>query len=319
MGNPWAEIKNRPSPTLRITALQTNTMASLKEVRSRITSIISTQQITKAMKMVAAAKLRRAQDNIIQMRPYAQKLSEMLSTVAAGAELAAESPYNQTRAVERVLLIVITSDRGLAGAFNTNVIKEALSLINNRYAEQARRGNVEIMAIGKKGAEAFQRRGFKVNTNYIDTFQSLSFAKVRAAAEEAMNAFTSGQYDQIVITFNEFKNVATQIIRSEQFLPIVSAANHSATKKTNVNYLFEPSEEEIITELIPKTLKIQLYKSVLESNASEHGARMTAMDKATDNAGELLKELKLVYNRTRQAAITKEILEIVGGAEALKN
>ncbi|MGV3558090.1 ATP synthase F1 subunit gamma [Larkinella arboricola] len=292
-------------------------MASLKEVRSRITSIISTQQITKAMKMVAAAKLRRAQDNIIQMRPYAQKLNEMLSTVSAGAELAAESPYNQVRPVERVLLIVVTSDRGLAGAFNTNVVKEAMSLINQRYAAQARRGNVEILAIGKKGAEAFQRRGFKVNTNYIDTFLSLSFAKVRSAAEEVMNAFTAGQYDQVEVVYNEFKNVATQIIRSEQFLPIVAAPTHSDTKASNVNYIFEPSEEEIITELIPKTLKIQLYKAVLESNASEHGARMTAMDKATDNAGELLKELKLVYNRTRQAAITKEILEIVGGAEAL--
>ncbi|GAB3253646.1 ATP synthase F1 subunit gamma [Larkinella harenae] len=294
-------------------------MASLKEVRSRISSIISTQQITKAMKMVAAAKLRRAQDSIIQMRPYAQKLGEMLSTVAAGAELAAESPYNQVRSIERVLLVVVTSDRGLAGAFNTNVIKETLSVINARYAEQARRGNVEILAIGKKGAEAFQRRGFKVNTNYVDTFQSLSFAKVRSAAEDVMNAFTAGQYDRVDIVFNEFKNVATQIIRTEQFLPIVSAPTHSATKTVNVNYIFEPSEEEIITELIPKTLKIQLYKAVLESNASEHGARMTAMDKATENAGELLKELKLVYNRTRQAAITKEILEIVGGAEALKN
>ncbi|GAB3928406.1 ATP synthase F1 subunit gamma [Larkinella terrae] len=292
-------------------------MASLKEVRSRITSIISTQQITKAMKMVAAAKLRRAQDNIIQMRPYARKLSEMLSTVAAGAELAAESPYNQVRPIEKVLIIVVTSDRGLAGAFNTNVLKETLSVINNRYAEQARRGNVEILAIGKKGAEAFQRRGFTVNTNFIDTFQSLSFAKVREVAEEVMAAFTAGRYDVVEIVFNEFKNVATQIIRTEQFLPIVAAPTHSATKANNVNYIFEPSEEEIITELIPKTLKIQLYKAVLESNASEHGARMTAMDKATDNAGELLKELKLVYNRTRQAAITKEILEIVGGAEAL--
>ena len=292
-------------------------MASLKEVRSRISSIISTQQITKAMKMVAAAKLRRAQDNIIQMRPYARKLSEMLSTVAAGAELAGESPYNQTRTVERVLLIVVTSDRGLAGAFNTNVVKETLVLINNRYAEQYRRGNVEILAIGKKGAEAFLRRGFKVNTSHIDTFLSLSFAKVRTIAEEVMKDFTDGRYDQVEVVFNEFKNVATQIVRAEQFLPIVSAPTHSATQSVNVNYIFEPSEEEIITELIPKTLKIQLYKAVLESNASEHGARMTAMDKATENAGELLKELKLVYNRTRQAAITKEILEIVGGAEAL--
>jgi len=292
-------------------------MPSLKEVRSRIASVNSTQQITKAMKMVAAAKLRRAQDGIIQMRPYAQKLSEMLGTVSAGAELAGESPYKQARAVERVLLIVVTSDRGLCGAFNTNVVKAANALIAEKYAAQNRRGNVEILPIGKKGAEAFLRRGYKVNSSYVDTFSSLSFATVRAAAEEVMNAFSAGQYDVVEIIYNEFKNIATQIIRTEQFLPIVSTTVQSNKKASAVNYIFEPSEEEIITELIPKTLKIQLYKAVLESNASEHGARMTAMDKATENAGELLKELRLVYNRTRQAAITKEILEIVGGAEAL--
>ncbi|GAB3026873.1 ATP synthase F1 subunit gamma [Spirosoma pulveris] len=293
-------------------------MASLKEVRARISSINSTQQITKAMKMVAAAKLRRAQDNITQLRPYAQKLSQMLGTVSAGAETASENPYKQTRAIGRVLLIVVTSDRGLCGAFNTNVVKAALTLIDEKYSAQARSGNVEIMAIGKKGGEAFQRRGFKVNTSHVDAFGSLSFATVRTAAEEAMEGFASGRYDLVEVIYNEFKNAAMQIVRTEQMLPIVSADKPgSGAAAASVNYIFEPSEVEIITELIPKTIKIQLYKAVLDSNASEHGARMTAMDKATENAGELLKELRLVYNRTRQAAITTEILEIVGGAEAL--
>jgi F-type H+-transporting ATPase subunit gamma len=291
-------------------------MASLKEVRSRITSVNSTQQITKAMKMVAAAKLRRAQDAITQMRPYAQKLSEMLGTVSAGAEAAADSPYKQARPVQNVLLILITSDRGLCGAFNTNVVKAALVRISEQYAEQARRGSVQVMAIGKKGAEAMLRRGFKVNTHHVNAFGSLSFSTVREAAEEAMEQFVAGEFDVVEVIYNESKNVATQIIRTEQLLPIVSAPAPAGVT-TNVNYSFEPGEDEIITELIPKTLKIQLYKAVLESNASEHGARMTAMDKATENAGELIKELRLIYNRTRQAAITKEILEIVGGAEAL--
>lgn len=292
-------------------------MASLKEVRNRISSVNSTQQITKAMKMVAAAKLRRAQDNITQLRPYAQKLSQMLGTVSAGAETASESPYKQARPVERVLLIVITSDRGLCGAFNTNAVKGALALMDEKYAAQARSGNVEIMAIGKKGAEAFARRGFRVNTAHVDTFGSLNFATVKAAAEEAMDGFASGRFDAVEIIYNEFKNAAVQIVRTEQMLPIVATPPVAGTTAAAINYTFEPSEEEIVTELIPKTLKTQLYKAVLDSNASEHGARMTAMDKATDNAGELLKELKLVYNRTRQAAITTEILEIVGGAEAL--
>ncbi|MFD2571115.1 ATP synthase F1 subunit gamma [Spirosoma soli] len=293
-------------------------MASLKEVRARIASINSTQQITKAMKMVAAAKLRRAQDNITQLRPYAKKLSQMLGTVSAGAETASESPYKQARPVERVLLIVVTSDRGLCGAFNTNAVKGALALMDEKYAAQARSGNVEIMAIGKKGAEAFQRRGFKVNTTHVDIFSSLNFATVRQAAEEVMNGFATGRYDVVEVIYNEFRNAAVQIVRTEQMLPIVATeAPAGASVASAINYTFEPSEEEIITELIPKTLKIQLYKAVLDSNASEHGARMTAMDKATENAGELLKELRLVYNRTRQAAITTEILEIVGGAEAL--
>lgn len=291
-------------------------MASLKEVRARISSINSTQQITRAMKMVSAAKLRRAQDNIIQLRPYANKLSQMLGTVSSGAESASESPYKQTRTISRVLIIVITSDRGLCGAFNSNAVKAALGLIDTKYAAQARSGNVEIMAIGKKGAEAFYRRGFTVNTEHVNAFGSLSFTTVKAAAEEAMAGFAAGRYDVVEIVYNEFKNAAMQIVRTEQMLPIVATAK-PGTAATTINYTFEPSEDEIIRELIPKTLKTQLYKAVLDSNASEHGARMTAMDKATENAGELLKELKLVYNRTRQAAITTEILEIVGGAEAL--
>jgi F-type H+-transporting ATPase subunit gamma len=291
-------------------------MASLKEVRARISSINSTQQITKAMKMVAAAKLRRAQDNITQLRPYAQKLSQMLGTISAGAETASDSPYKQARAIDRVLLIVITSDRGLCGAFNTNAIKGALTLIEEKYSAQYRAGNLEIMAIGKKGAEAFQRRGFKVNTTHSTVYSSLSFATVRAAAEEAMNDYAAGLYDVVEIVYNEFRNAAVQIVRTEQMLPIVSAAPASETS-SSINYIFEPSEEEIVTELIPKTIKTQLYKAVLDSNAAFYGAQMTAMDKATENAGELLKQLRLVYNRTRQAAITTEILEIVGGAEAL--
>lgn len=293
-------------------------MASLKEVRSRITSVNSTQQITKAMKMVAAAKLRRAQDAIIQMRPYAKKLSEMLATVSAGAETAAESPFKQVRSVEKVLIVTVTSDRGLCGAFNSNIAKAANLLINEKYATQAAKGNVEILALGKKGGEAFQRRGFNVNTTYMDVYTRLSFGVVKEAAESIMADFEAGKYDAVEVVFNEFKNVATQIIRTDQFLPIVADETASQNvSASGANYVFEPSEEQIVQDLIPKTLKIQLYRAVLESNASEHGARMTAMDKATDNAQELLKALRLEYNRSRQAAITKEILEIVGGAEAL--
>ena len=290
-------------------------MASLKEVRNRIVSVNSTQQITKAMKMVAAAKLRRAQDAIVQMRPYARKLNQMLSTVSATADAAQSSPFKQVRAVERVLIVVVTSDRGLAGAFNANVIKAAVALINEKYAAQRAAGRVEIMPIGKKGGDFFNRRGFPVNNQYVDTFGRLSFATVREAADDILKAYLENRYDAVEVVYNEFKNIATQIIRVEPFLPIPEQA---PTEKAVVNdYIFEPSEEVIIHELIPKTLKIQLYKAVLESNAAEHGARMTAMDKATDNAGELIKELRLLYNRSRQAAITKEILEIVGGAEAL--
>ncbi|KUG06222.1 ATP synthase F1 subunit gamma [Solirubrum puertoriconensis] len=293
-------------------------MASLKEVRGRIQSVSSTQQITKAMKMVAAAKLRRAQDNIMRMRPYAQRLNSILANLSQGnAEDNVTGEYGVVRDVRRVLIIAVTSDRGLAGAFNSNIFKATNALIQERYADLAAAGNVRVMAIGRKAHDYFGRRGLLVG-NHTNVFTNLSFDTVRVAAEEAMDAFRAGQYDQVVVVYNEFKNVATQIIRTEQLLPILPPAEPTTTTTTsNIDYIFEPSKEEIVLNLIPTSLKIQLYKAVLESNASEHGARMTAMDKATENAGELLKSLKLTYNRGRQAAITNEILEIVGGAEAL--
>ncbi|MHC2990874.1 ATP F0F1 synthase subunit gamma [Pontibacter sp. HJ8] len=292
-------------------------MASLKEVRGRIVSVSSTQQITKAMKMVAAAKLRRAQDNILRMRPYAQRLGGILTNLSSLTEGSVSNKYSAKRDANRVLLIVVTSDRGLAGAFNSNIIKAATTLANTRYSNQLEAGNVTFLTIGRKGFEALTKRNLKVISDYTGTFLNLSFDTVRAAAERAMSGFVSGEFDKVEIIYNEFKNVATQIVRTEQFLPVEENPVDESASSVIPDYTFEPSKEQIIEELIPKSLKIQVYKAVLESNASEHGARMTAMDKATENAGDLLKELKLTYNRTRQAAITKEILEIVGGAEAL--
>ena len=291
-------------------------MASLKEVRNRIQSVSSTQQITKAMKMVAAAKLRRAQDNIVRMRPYAQRLNAILTNLTRNADDDIVSDYGVAREVRKVLVIAITSDRGLAGAFNTNVFKGVNAAIAARYGTLPA-ASISVMAIGKKAHDYYTRKGNIVG-DYTHVFAKLSFETVRAAAEVAMDGFRNGTYDEVVMVYNEFRNVATQIIRTQQLLPLVQeAAPVTATPEANVDYLFEPSKEEIVQTLIPQSIKIQLYKAVLESNASEHGARMTAMDKATDNAGELLKALKLTYNRTRQAAITTEILEIVGGAEAL--
>ncbi|MBU6119622.1 ATP synthase F1 subunit gamma [Hymenobacter siberiensis] len=291
-------------------------MASLKEVRSRIQSVSSTQQITKAMKMVAAAKLRRAQDNIIRMRPYAQRLNAILTNLTRNADDDIVSEYGVAREVRKVLVIAITSDRGLAGAFNSNVFKGVNAAIASRYGNLPA-ASISVMAIGKKAHDYYGRRGQTVG-DYTHVFTKLSFETVRAAAEVAMDGFRNGTYDEVVMVYNEFRNVATQIIRTQQLLPLVQEpAPVTATPESNVDYLFEPSKEDIVQTLIPQSIKIQLYKAVLESNASEHGARMTAMDKATENAGELLKALKLTYNRTRQAAITTEILEIVGGAEAL--
>jgi F-type H+-transporting ATPase subunit gamma len=293
-------------------------MASLKEVRGRIISVNSTQQITKAMKMVAAAKLRRAQDNIIKIRPYAEKLNTILNNLSETLDDSADNPFSAEREVKNVLIVVVTSDRGLAGAFNANVVKGTMSLINEKYKAQAKSGNITVLTIGKKGRDFFTKKGMKIEDDFSTIFLNLTFENTRKAAEFAMNGFVNNVYDRVEIVYNEFKNVATQIIRQEQFLPIKREKTIvKNAKAVNVDYIFEPSKEEIVSQLIPKSLKIQFYKSLLESNASEHGARMTAMDKATDNAKELLKELKLTYNRTRQAAITKEILEIVGGAEAL--
>lgn len=294
-------------------------MPSLKEVRNRITSVKSTQQITKAMKMVAAAKLRRAQNAIQDMRPYAEKLDGILRNLSVALK---DEDYNnvyaEERAPERVLVVVVSSDKGLCGAFNTNVFRTATRLIDEKYAKAKASGKVEILAVGKKAAEYFQRRDYKVISDFMGIQQGkeIPFARVREAAEFAMEGFVSGRFDRVEIVYNEFKNAATQILRTKQFLP-VEAPEVEENATNDISYLFEPDMLEIVEDLIPKSLKINFYKAVLDSNASEHSARMTAMDKATDNAGELLKDLKLSYNRARQANITKEILEIVGGAEAL--
>lgn len=286
-------------------------MANLKEVRGRIQSVISTQQITKAMKMVAAAKLRRAQESITQMRPYSQKLSALLSNLSSAAGSDFENPYLAVREPNRILLVCITSDRGLCGAFNSNIIKA----VSNAYYQDFAGKEVSVLCIGKKGYEYFSKRLPRVNGEYHLILGNLSFVAVQNAAQWIMDGFANGQYDKVVVVYNEFKNVATQIIRSEQLLPFT--ADQTSAGGSSVDYIYEPDKESILTEIIPKALSMQLYKAVLDSNAAEQGARMTAMDKATDNAGELLKELKLTYNRTRQASITTEILEIVGGAEAL--
>ena len=295
-------------------------MPSLKEVKNRIVTVKSTQQITKAMKMVAAAKLRRAQDRIIQIRPYSQKLNGILQNVSATLGDEIENAYAVEREVKKVLIVVITSDRGLCGGFNSSVSKRAVSLINSKYQSQLANGDVEVLCIGKKGYDYFKRREYNVESKFNELFSDLTFDSAREAAEYAMVGFLSREFDVVEVVYNEFKNVATQIVQAEQFLPISSElVEDKNEKEVQMDYIFEPDKLEIVKELIPKSLKISFYKYLLESNAAEHGARMTAMDKATDNAQELIKELQLTYNRTRQAAITKEILEIVGGAEALSN
>ncbi len=286
-------------------------MANLKEVKQRINSVISTQQITKAMKMVSAAKLRRAQDKIIQMRPFSQKLTAILNNVSAASEGNTDLVYAEKREVNKILLVPITSDKGLCGAFNTNVIKAT----NLAIREQFPGAEVTVMPIGKKSLEYYKKSKYGLVDQYATLFHDLSIENIRVAANHVMDAFVAREFDQVFLVFNEFKNVATQVIRTEQFLPMAPVENEEATTETD--YILEPSREFIIEELVPKALRVQFYKAILESNASEHGARMTAMDKATENAGDLLKELKLMYNRTRQAAITNEILEIVAGAEAL--
>ena len=274
-------------------------------------------QITSAMKMVSAAKLKRAQDAITQMRPYAEKLQEILSIVSSDVEEIEGGDFSKARAVKRVLLIPVTSNRGLCGGFNSNILKLTVNLLKTDFAELNAQGNVEILAIGKKAAEYFKTRA-KVAAAHTDIFNALNFDNASAIAQEVMTYFADGKYDEVRLIYNSFKNAATQIVNNEMFLPILPSANASG-KANNINYIFDPNKEEIIINLIPKALKTQFYKALLDSMAGEHGARMTAMHKATDNAKSMARELTLQYNKARQAAITNEILEIVGGAEALKN
>ncbi|WP_162416430.1 ATP synthase F1 subunit gamma [Cyclobacterium roseum] len=288
-------------------------MANLKEVKERINSVSSTQQITKAMKMVAAAKLRRAQDKIVQMRPYSQKLTSILNNITSGTEGGTDIVYAEERPVSKLLIVPITSDKGLCGAFNSNILKATMSLTEEHADKQ-----VTVMPVGKKALDFFKKKDFSTHTDYARLFEDVSFEPVKEAAEFVMDSFVAGKFDKVLLVYNEFKNVATQAVIKEQFLPISKIEQEEGDNKPSQEYLVEPSREYIIEELVPNSLKIQFYKAILDSNASEHGARMTAMSKATDNAAELLKELKLVYNRTRQAAITNEILEIVAGANALE-
>lgn len=289
-------------------------MASLKEVKTRIGSVVSTQQITKAMKMVAAAKLRKSQDRIIQMRPFARKMTGILQNLSTG-QSDGDNWFSKLRAEEKVLIITVSSDRGLCGSFNSNTIKGTLRLIQEKYDQQAAKKNVTILPIGKKAYDYFSKRGYPVIDEYANLFHGLTYETSSKVAEFLMAAFKAGTYDKIEIVYNQFKNVATQLLIVEQYLPVLPVAGE---KKQDIDYIFQPDHAEILSGLIPKSLKVQLFKTLLDSNASENGARMTAMDKASENAGEILKDLRLTYNRTRQAAITKEILEIVAGAEALK-
>jgi F-type H+-transporting ATPase subunit gamma len=287
-------------------------MAGLKEVRERITSIGSTMQITSAMKMVSAAKLKRAQDAITRMRPYAGKLKEILENLSASLDASEGGDYSVERPIEKVLLVAVSSNRGLCGGFNSNVNKQILSLAGGVYAGK----QIDILSIGKKSGEFLARREFNVIGRNDGVYDNLTFDVIAPIAESIMKAFVEGKYDRVDVVYNQFKNAATQNCVAEQFLPVAPPA--VTEKASSTDYIFEPAKTEIVADLIPRSLKTQLYKATLDSHAAEHGARMTAMHKATDNASDILKELKLSYNKARQAAITNEILEIVGGAAALE-
>jgi len=284
-------------------------MANLKEIRNRITSVSSTRQITSAMKMVSASKLKRAQEAAFALRPYADKLQEILQNVSASLEGDAQSIYSDKREIKKVLIIAISSNRGLCGAFNANIGKKINAIVKQRYSNV----DVEILTIGKK-INDIAIKTYNVVANHSELFDDLTFSNTSDIANWAMDNFASAEYDRIDVIYNKFKNAATQILMDEQLLPIVATESNSTT---NTDYIFEPDVEGIITDLMPTSLRVQLHKSVLDSNAAEHGARMTSMHKATDNATDLISELKLTYNKARQASITNEILEIVGGAEAL--
>ncbi|MCH2084334.1 MAG: ATP synthase F1 subunit gamma [Saprospiraceae bacterium] len=295
-------------------------MANLKEVRERISSVKNTQQITKAMKMVSAAKLRRAQTAIQQMRPYANKLNEMLRNILSNLEGDASSSFGVERPVEKACVVVVTSNRGLCGGFNSGVIKEAVKAINEKYAEQRANGNLSILLIGKKGRDYFTKRYQDVNLieDHVLLFDDLSFDNVSKVSQSLMDAFLEGGYDAVDVVYSGFKNAATQIPTAQQFLPVEKIEAEEGESSLKADYIFEPSKEGLLEYLIPSILQTQFQRYLLDTHAAEHGARMTAMDKASENAEELLRDLKISYNKARQEAITNEILEIVGGAAALE-
>ena len=296
-------------------------MANLKDIRTRIASVKSTQQVTSAMKMVSAAKLRKAQDAIIQIRPYADKLNEILSNVSSNLDSEIENKYAARKTINRILIIAITSNRGLCGGFNSNVVKSVSELLTTTFPEYYSQEKVDIVAIGKKAVDGFKTKGIKVSKNYLELYDNLSFASVNEIAQWVMDQYSEGTYDFVELVYNQFKNAAVQNLTIEQFLPVKPAEiSETQTKRVRYRsvYIFEPSVQEIAEKIIPQSLRIQFYKAILDSVASEHGARMTAMHKATDNAAILIKELKLQYNQARQASITDEILEIVSGANALR-
>ena len=291
----------------------------LKEVRERITSVKNTQQITKAMKMVSAAKLKRAQDAIVQMRPYSQRLDSMLKNILSNMEGGIDTTLGVEREVNKALIVVITSNKGLCGAFNTNIIKSALSTINDNYASVLQSGNLSVLCIGKKCNEFFKKRDdINLISDYVDLFSDLSFDNVAEVGDLLIDQFQSGEFDAIEVCYGRFKNAGMQFAESEKFLPVPKIEGEKGNSKAKADYLFEPSKEDLLDELIPTILKTTLHRYALDTHASEHGARMTAMDKATENAQEMLRDLKISYNKARQEAITKELSEIVGGAAALQ-
>ena len=285
-------------------------MANLKEIRNRITSVGSTMQITSAMKMVSAAKLKRAQDAILQMRPYANKLTDLLVNLSSSLDSSEGGDFSSERKQQNILFVAITSNRGLCGGFNANIIKKILSIIDSNYSNK----NIQIMSIGKKSSEYFKNNKFNVIGTHDEIYSDLTYENVSVISESIMNNYIEGKTDKVILVYNQFKNAATQNVMGENYLPVEAPEEQEGAIG---DYIFEPQKQKIVKELIPKSLKTQLYKAILDSHASEHGARMTAMHKATDNASELKKDLTLSYNKARQAAITAEILEIVGGAEAL--
>lgn len=293
-------------------------MANLKAIRARISSVKSTRQITSAMKMVSAAKLRKAQDKIVRLRPYVNKLQEILAGLSQSlADAEVENVYGRVSDPGKILIVVITSNRGLCGAFNANVIKETRRIISEKYTDQYRSGNLQILTIGKKGFDYFRKQQVKLLPDQNNLLNNLSFGNVAQVAEAIMSSFVTGEYDRVELVYNQFRNAAVQNLTNELFLPVTAGRKGKSGAET-VDYIYEPTQEAIVKDLIPKSLKIQFYKSVLDSYVAEHGARMTSMHKATDNATTMIRELTLLYNKARQSAITNQILEVVSGAEALR-